>query len=186
MRRTRHHRLPNVGVRSLLTYGIPTSARRSGVQNIILTGVDGSETAAKAAEVAASLATDLKCELYVISAADPNQVELPRFGRLTSESEARNEMAARQNSLDALSRAAQQTAEEAAERLWEKFPNLNITAKSIDRFPAEAILEEAERLDVRFVMVGNKRVQGVGRLLGSVATTVARHIKTDLYIAHTQ
>ena len=76
------------------------------MQNIILTGVDGSETATKAAEVAASLATDLKCDLYVISAADPNQVELPRLGRLTSESEGRNEMAARQNSLDALSRAA--------------------------------------------------------------------------------
>ena len=156
------------------------------MQNIILTGVDGSETATKAAKVAASLATDLKCDLYVISAADPNQVESPRLGRLTSESEGRNEMARRQQSIDTLARAAQQTAEEVAEQLGEKFPDLNITAKGIDRAPADAILEEAERLDVRFVVVGNKRVQGVGRLLGSVATTVARHIKTDLYIAHTQ
>ena len=156
------------------------------MQNIILVGVDGSDTAMKAAEVAASLATDLKNDLYVISAFDPSQVGLPRLERLTSESAGRDEMARHQRSLDALAQETQQTAEKVAERLREKFPNLNITAKGIDRAPSEAILEEAERLDVRFVVVGNKHVQGVGRILGSVATTVARHIKTDLYIAHTQ
>lgn len=156
------------------------------MQNIILTGVDGTESAAKAAEVAASLATDLKCDLYVISASDSNQFPLPRLGRLTSESTARDEMASRQRAIDATARTAQKTAETVAEDLRQTFPDLNITAKGINRAPADALIEEAENLDARFVVVGNKHVQGASRILGSVATTVARHIKTDLYIAHTR
>jgi len=156
------------------------------VNDIILTGVDGSETAAKAAEVAASLATDLKCDLYVISAADPNQVGLPRFGRLTSEASARDEMTGRQRAVDAYTRQAQEIADGVAADLREKFPGLNITSKGIDKPPASAIIDEAASVDPRFVVVGNKHVQGASRILGSVATTVARHIKTDLYIAHTR
>lgn len=156
------------------------------MQNIILTGFDGSETAAKAAEVAASLATDLKCELYVISASDSSQVPLPRVGRLISESSARDEMASRQRAIDEHARTAQETADEVAAKLRQKFPKLSITAKGIDKAPATALIDEAENLDARVVVVGNKHVQGASRILGSVATTVARHIKTDLYIAHTR
>lgn len=156
------------------------------MQNIILTGVDGSETAAKAAEVAASLAADLKSDLHIISATDPNLVALPRLGRLTSESAAKDEMAAHQRAIDAHVHAAQQTADKVAEGLRQKFPDLNIISRGINTAPAEALLEEAEKLDARFVVVGNKHVQGAGRILGSVATAVARHIKTDLYIAHTR
>jgi len=156
------------------------------VQNIIITGVDGSATAAKAAEVAASLATDLKCDLYVISASDPKQVSLPRMGRLAGDSTALVEMTTHQKEIDEHYRAIQQTADSVAENLRKKFPDLNITSKGIHKSPAEALIEEAEKLDARFVVVGNKHVQGASRMLGSVATAVARHIKTDLYIAHTR
>lgn len=156
------------------------------MKNIILTGVDGSDTAARAAEVAASLAADLNCELHVISATDPSQVALPRWGRLTSESAGRDEMATRQRKLDERARQAQSIADEVADELRTKYPELSIIAKGIDQAPAEAIINEAERLDVRLVVVGNKHVQGASRFLGSVATAVARHIKTDLYIAHTR
>lgn len=156
------------------------------MNNIILTGVDGSEPAMKAAAIAASLAADLNCELVVISASDSSRVELPRLGRLTSETTGREEMAAHQRAIDAHERTAQQTAETAVKTLRQQFPDLSITAKGIDKAPADAILEEAEALDARFVVVGNKHVQGASRILGSVATTVARYIKTDLYIAHTR
>lgn len=156
------------------------------MQNIILTGVDGTETAFKAAEVAASLATELKCDLHVISASDSTQVPLPRTGRLTSQASAKDEMAAHQRAIDAHALSAQATADAVAADLRKKFPDLNIVANGIDKAPADALIEESERLDARFVVVGNKHVQGASRILGSVATTVARHIKTDLYIAHTR
>ena len=156
------------------------------MQNIILTGVDGSKTATKAAEVAASLATDLKCDLHVISASDPKQVSSPRMGRLAGDPTAMVETTTYQKEIDKHNRATQKTAESVAEILREKFPDLNITSKGIHKSPAAALIEEAQKLDARFVVVGNKHVQGARRMLGSVATEVARHIKTDLYIAHTR
>jgi len=156
------------------------------VQNIIITGVDGSESAAKAAEVAASLATDLKCDLHVISAADPKQVSSSRMGRLAGDPTALVETTTYQKEIDKHNRATQKTAESVAEMLREKFPDLTITSRGIHKSPADALIEEAQKLDARFVVVGNKHVQGARRMLGSVATEVARHIKTDLYIAHTR
>lgn len=162
------------------------SSRRIDVNAIILIGVDGSETASKAAEVAASLASELKCDLRVMSAYATASDTLPRIGRLSSSSAAREEYAYRREAEIAEARSAQKTADEAAEELRQKFPGLAITSVGIEADPAKAIIEEAERLNARLVVVGNKRVQGISRILGSVAFTVARDIKTDLYIAHTR
>jgi nucleotide-binding universal stress UspA family protein len=159
---------------------------RIKLNDIILTGVDGSHTASKAAEIAASLAVDLKCDLYVISAYDPSQVSLPKVGRFPSTSGAAEEFATHRKALETQAQTAAQIAEDTAILLRAQFTNLNIIAKGIEGTPADAIVEEAEKLQTRFVVLGNKHVQGVSRILGSVAAAVARRIKTDLYIAHTR
>ena len=51
--------------------------------------------------------------------------------------------------------------------------------------PADVLLAKATELGADVIVVGNKRVQGVSRILGSVARKVAAEATCDLYIAHT-
>jgi nucleotide-binding universal stress UspA family protein len=51
--------------------------------------------------------------------------------------------------------------------------------------PAEALIKEAERLGDRMIVVGNRRMRGIGRVLGSVANSVAHKASCDVYIANT-
>lgn len=156
------------------------------MKEVILTGVDGSPTASRAAEIAASLATDLNCDLHLISAYQPTVYTLQSIGLGGSASKVADKIAALQEAEKSEARAAQKTADDIAEELRQKFPDLSISSAGIEAEPAHAIIEEAERLNARLVVVGNKHVQGINRILGSVASAVARNIKTDLYVAHTR
>lgn len=51
--------------------------------------------------------------------------------------------------------------------------------------PAAALCEEAERLEASVIVVGNRRVQGVTRVLGSVPLDTAKHSPCNVYIVHT-
>ncbi|MDH3292846.1 MAG: universal stress protein [Acidimicrobiia bacterium] len=51
--------------------------------------------------------------------------------------------------------------------------------------PADVLVREAERLDADVIVVGNRRVQGPGRFLGAIATSVAHHAPCDVSIAKT-
>ena len=55
----------------------------------------------------------------------------------------------------------------------------------VARDPASALCDEAERLDASIIVVGNKRVQGISRVLGSIAGGVAKMAPCDVYIVHT-
>jgi nucleotide-binding universal stress UspA family protein len=50
---------------------------------------------------------------------------------------------------------------------------------------AKSLCEEARRIDASVIVVGNRRVQGAKRLLGSIATDVTRHAHCDVLVAHT-
>lgn len=66
-----------------------------------------------------------------------------------------------------------------------KFTGLTVTSEVSDEAPATALVEAAERLGARMIVVGNRRVQGAGRVLGSVATEVLRRAPCDVVVAHT-
>jgi nucleotide-binding universal stress UspA family protein len=51
--------------------------------------------------------------------------------------------------------------------------------------PSVAIVDEAKRLDAELIVVGNRRVQGISRVLGSVAGGVTAHAPCDVYVAKT-
>ncbi len=51
--------------------------------------------------------------------------------------------------------------------------------------PERVILAEAERLDADLIVVGNVRMQGVGRLLGSVGSHVLHHASCNVMIVKT-
>ena len=137
----------------------------------IVCGIDNSPTAAAAARKAAELAIALDADLHLVSAygkIESQTVEIGAESVLVS-----NEMEA-----DRVSGAV-------AVELRQEFPGLSVQPSSSDGKPGEALVKAAERLDADLIVVGNKRVQGIARVLGSIARDVAAHAPCDLYVAHT-
>lgn len=136
----------------------------------ILVGVDGSDSAGKAAERAATLAAALGCELIVVSAF--RSIERLQVGP--------------PDELDlSASDAALKIAEQTIDDIQAGFPDLPATPRSAFGKPADVLVSLAQEIGARIIVVGNKRVQGVARVLGSIATDVARHAPCDVFIAHT-
>ena len=79
--------------------------------------------------------------------------------------------------------AAEAIAAEVAGSLGNVVPR--VESSPIQGKPAEALVEEAKRLGADLIVVGNRRVQGIGRILGSVASDVAQHAPCDVYIVKT-
>lgn len=159
------------------------------MSGIILTGVNGSETAQRAAEKAASLATALQAELHVLSAFTVDQTEATRkvndnYGPIAAYAPTAINDAVKELTLR-YANDAEHTAATAAATLRTKFPDLKITTRAAEGSPASALVTEAERVQADTIVVGNKRVQGVARLLGSVARTVASEAPCDLHIVNT-
>jgi nucleotide-binding universal stress UspA family protein len=141
------------------------------MSNVIVTGVDGSETARAAALTAAKLALALHAELLVVCVfekLDLEQVEVDgREYEFTTEESAR-ELAA--ESIRALKAA---------------YSGLRAEVVVVHGKPAAGLLEVAQRKEAELIVVGNRRVQGVGRILGSIATDIAHKAPCDVYIAYT-
>lgn len=139
------------------------------MENIIVVGVDGSETAGRAANRAARLAADSGARLHVVTAYDDDTVEEVGVGSDTWVVSSAD---------DALS-----TAESVAARLRSIAPD--VTAGADSGKPADVLIAEAKRLDAQLIVVGNVRMQGIGRILGSVANSVAHNAPCDVYIVKT-
>ncbi|MDQ0733424.1 universal stress protein [Arthrobacter sp. B1I2] len=138
------------------------------MSEVIIVGVDESKTAKKAAECARDLAAALNAPLHVVSAFDTDRTEVVGSGseRFTV------------TSFD----AAEHVARTVAESLGS---NVQVTYSAARGRAADAIIKEALRLDARIIVVGNRRMQGIGRVLGSVANSVAHSAPCDVYIANT-
>lgn len=150
---------------------------------IIVTGVDSSQTALNAAHKAAELAQGSGAELHVFSAyrtsAGDSIWSAKAAGTSISTSPAYEKLTSSQAA------AAAQTAQAVAGVLQEAYPDLTIKAAAVEGTPAEVLLKQAQALDADTIVVGNKRVQGVTRVLGSIALKVATEAKCDLHIVNT-
>ena len=136
--------------------------------NTIVVGVDRSPQALVAARKAADMAKALGAELHIVNRGHeergpsarnrvgPNGPLRPRLGRTRPPGHCR--------------RVSQQPRR---------------VDESVRSNPAEALCSEADRLHASMIVVGNKRVQGVVRVLGSVAGAVAKDAPCDVYIVHT-
>ncbi|MCY1230835.1 Universal stress protein family protein [compost metagenome] len=136
---------------------------------IIVVGVDGSETAMRAAEAAQGLAASLGATLHVVTAFDSDRTEVYGSGSdrwIVSDAG-----------------DAEKVAKDVATRL--STGELKVTYSAARGKPAEALIKEAERFDARMIVVGNRRMRGLGRVLGSVANSVAHNAPCDVYIAKT-
>jgi len=138
------------------------------MSGIIVVGVDGSGTAKKAAESARDLAGALGASLHVVSAFDSDRTEVFGSGSdkwIVSDAD-----------------GAEQVARSVADALA---GDIKVTYSAARGKPAEALIKEAGRLDARMIVVGNRRMRGIGRVLGSVANSVAHNAPCDVYIANT-
>lgn len=139
---------------------------------IILVGVDGSDSSRKAATVAAELAAATGATLHVLTAVDPARQTAPEA---TSHRGDVRELTPGE--------AAEAIAAQVASTLTGVTPH--IESSPIQGKPAQALVEEAKRIGADLIVVGNRRVQGISRILGSVATDVAHHAPCDVYVVKT-
>ena len=137
------------------------------MSGVVVVGVDGSPSARKAAEMALGLAESLGASLHIVTAFDVDRSET--FGVGSDEVKVWNSDAA----------------ENVAKALSDARPKAEITHFAARGKPADALIKEAMRLDARLIVVGNRRMRGIGRLLGSVANSVAHNAPCDVYIANT-
>ena len=70
-------------------------------------------------------------------------------------------------------------------RVASKFNHLDFRASAAVGAPAKVLVDEAERVDADLILVGNKHVQGVSRVLGSVAEDVAQKAQCAVLVAKT-
>lgn len=138
-------------------------------KNIIVVGVDGGGPSQTAARRAAELAAQMGAALHVVTAVDDGHVEeFPERPGTTHVT-------------------AGELAEDVATKVARQLRGIvsEVTSGVPQGKPAAALVAEAERLDARLIVVGNVRVQGIGRVLGSVASSVAAHAPCDVYIVKT-
>ena len=134
--------------------------------NEIVVGVNESDTARKAAEVAAQLAADTQSELHVVMCVSRSAKNLHVGGEswhMDSVADAEQFIASLARGLDP--------------------PAVSHTISFDD--PADALCTAAEKRQARMIVVGNKRVQGASRVLGSVAIDVLRRACCDVLVANT-
>jgi nucleotide-binding universal stress UspA family protein len=137
--------------------------------NEIIVGVDGSDTARLAAVAAAEMATNYNRPLHIVTSMSRNSSREIQGGG--SETWHVDSISVAEELLKALAGELKTTS--------------SITHAVVMSDPASALCEEAVRLDASAIVIGNKRVQGAARVLGSIAGDVAKHAPCNVLIVHT-
>lgn len=136
---------------------------------IIVVGVDGTETARKAADAAKKLATSMDATLHVVTT-----FETDRSESVSPTSD--KWMVSDANRAAAVARKTAAALEEGAG---------HIESFAVQGPPAAALVKHAEGCSASIIVVGNRRMQGLKRVLGSVANTVAHNAPCDVLIVKT-
>ena len=134
----------------------------------ILVGVDESATARRAAESAAALARATGAHLHVVTALPPARMgEVRGPGGDTWH-------------VDPIDAARDRLNDMAA-----SWPDVKTDVVCEMGKPVDVLIRTAERIDADVIVVGNRRMQGVSRVLGAVASDVAHRAPCDVYIVYT-
>lgn len=137
------------------------------MKNIVV-GYDGSETAGRAVDEAATLARGLGARLHVIHIVDNDRL---RQGMVTTDIV--------QDVTDAALESNQALLGSDA------LDGVDAQAEVLHGPPSRTMIKYADSVEADLIVVGNRRVQGLERLLGSVSVDVLRHAPCSVYVAHT-
>ena len=136
---------------------------------VYVVGTDGSETAAMAAERAGGLAQATGATVHVVCAYTHRGTTTIQSGSDTYVINALND--------------AENVAEKQASALRAR--GVDVTTAAVDGKPAPTILDEAKRVNADLIVVGNRRMQGVQRILGAVANDIVHHADCDVLVVKT-
>lgn len=136
---------------------------------VIVVGVDGSETAKRAAQAARDMAVAMGATLHVVTAFESDRTEVYGSGSDQVIVSGADE--------------AETVARNAAAEL--ATGELQVAHFAVRGTPSNALIRQAETWDAQMIVVGNKRMRGIGRVLGSVANSVAHGAPCDVYIVKT-
>lgn len=136
--------------------------------NEIIVGVDGSATARMAADEAVELANAYERPLHIVTSMSRTSSQEVQGG-------------GEKWRIDSIG-VAEDTLKALAGELKAKVP---VTFSVLLDDPATGLCNEATRLQASVIVVGNKRVQGAARVLGSIAGDVAKRAPCNVLIVHT-
>ena len=135
---------------------------------VIVVGVTDVPTADDAAHQAAALAAKLGARLHLVSAVSERFSTRVGAGSeswtFTSAGAARDHIDSLRGLLGA---------------------DIEYSSAVVDGDPAKALCSEAERVGADLIVVGSVRTQGLGRVLGSVASDVLHHAPCAVLVAKT-
>lgn len=134
----------------------------------IVVGYDGTDRALRAVEEAADLATAIGSVLHIVTAVDKSD-KIHEIG----ESSDKRFLSCTEIAQDQLANVAS------------KFGHLDVRTFAVPGSPAQVLVTEAERVSADLILVGNRHVQGLSRVLGSVAEDVAHKAPCAVLIAKT-
>lgn len=134
----------------------------------IVVGYDGSDRALRAVEEAADLATAVGSMIHIVTAVDKSD-KVHEIGE----------------SSDKLFLSNTEIAKDQLANVASKFGHLDVRTSTGAGSPARVLVAEAERIDADLILVGNRHVQGLSRVLGSVAEDVAHKAPCAVLIAKT-
>lgn len=139
------------------------------MHELILVGIDHSPTARVAAQAAARLAAATGAALHIVTAFDRHELSTIGVGS------------------DANPVASAEDAKALVDSMADELRSVTplITSSSVLGKPQQVLVGEAERRSATMIVVGNRRMQGIGRVLGSVANWVVHHAPCDVYIVKT-
>ena len=134
----------------------------------VIVGVDFSSSSEDAARQAAALARETGAELHLVTATRKSGSQVVRAG---GESWTINDLDRAHDKLRALAGTLSD--------------GIEVKCSVLDGDAAKSIVAEAERIGADVIVVGNKRVSGVSRVLGAVALEIVRHAPCAVFVAKT-
>ncbi len=140
----------------------------------IVVGTDGSETAKRAVDEAVRLAAAFGAELHVVSAFEPL-----RGARISGAPEGAAKVWAPLPDAD-----VEATLSEAAAGV--RLNNVEVTTHALEKDPADALLEVADKVGADLIVVGNQGMHSAKRfVLGNVPNKVSHRARTNVLIVST-
>ena len=138
----------------------------------IVVGTDGSETAQRAVDQATELAQAMGAELHVVSAYEPVG------GRIAGapEEAAKVWAVAPDYEVEAVVGEVLSTLKERG---------VEAKAHTVTGDPVDALLGVAERVGADLIVVGNRGMHGLGRVLGSVPNKISHRARCSVLIVAT-
>ncbi len=137
---------------------------------IVVVGADDSSTAREAVRVAADIAKLSRAKFHIVTAYDPGSIrveDLPDEFRYAASTHPADVL------LETLSSIAKER-------------GLEPIVHAATGEPADAVIRVAEREQADLIVVGNKGMKGVRRVLGSIPNSVAHGAPCSVFIVDTR